>query len=198
MYAVIGLGNPGAQYQHTRHNLGFWAVEALASQLGLSTSFKRKGGCEIERGQLGSEQVVLILPQTYMNRSGEAAQPILGYFKIPVDHVIVIHDELDLDPGALRVKVGGGAGGHNGLRDLIEKLGSPDFYRIRIGVGHPRRAGLPQMDPSDYVLGHPGKDEAALLREVAADAARAAAALITDGLAAAQQQYHRRPAVKNA
>ena len=188
MYAIVGLGNPGAQYAQTRHNLGFWVVDLLSKKLG--SKLKSKGACEFARAQSGGEDLLLIKPQSFMNRSGEAAQPLLAFFKIPIENVIVVYDELDLDPGILKLRRGGGAGGHNGLQDMITQLGSADFFRVRIGIGHPRRAGIPQMDPADWVLGEATGDQRKALEESASRAAEAALILASEGLESAQQKFH--------
>jgi PTH1 family peptidyl-tRNA hydrolase len=191
VYAVIGLGNPGTKYRNTRHNLGVWAVERLAESLQAS-SFTVKGGCLFQRVEFETESLLFLLPQTFMNRSGEAAQPLLHYYKITADRVIVVYDELDLQPGVLRLKRGGSAGGHRGVEDLIRHLGTQDFFRVRIGIGHPRRSGLPQMDASDWVLGVPSAEDMKVLRAGSELAAEAVKTLVSEGLAAAQTRFHGR------
>jgi PTH1 family peptidyl-tRNA hydrolase len=134
---IVGLGNPGPEYLMTRHNAGFWFVDALANKLSLSFSQDKKSQSELCRYQSGSIDCWICKPQTYMNDSGAAVQALSSYYKIPVDQIMVAHDEIDLLPGTTRLKEGGGHGGHNGLRDIIQRMGSKDFLRLRVGVGHP-------------------------------------------------------------
>jgi PTH1 family peptidyl-tRNA hydrolase len=152
---IVGLGNPGPQYEATRHNAGFWFVEALARRqlADLRKESKFKGW--VARTIIDGNTLWLLMPDTFMNRSGQAAQVLANFYKIPVEQILVVHDELDLPPGTARLKQGGGHGGHNGLRDLIEKLGSKDFYRLRIGIGHPGH----KSQVHNYVLNRPPEDE---------------------------------------
>ena len=135
MRLVVGLGNPGARYARNRHNIGFMAVDAIARRHGLP-SFRARFKGELAEGQLAGERVMLLKPQTFMNASGESVAEASRFFKIPPAEIVVIHDEIDLRPGKLRVKFGGGNAGHNGLRSIDALIG-PDFWRVRIGVGHP-------------------------------------------------------------
>jgi len=148
MFLVAGLGNPGPRYADTRHNFGFLAVDALAARLG-AEPFRDKFSAQVSRARLGPEELVLLKPQTFMNLSGQSVQPAAAFFKVPVSAVVVLHDELDLPFGEIRLKQGGGHAGHNGLRSLIERLGSPDFLRVRLGIGRPPPAF---RDVADYVL----------------------------------------------
>ena len=132
---IVGLGNPGPQYENNRHNIGFMAVDKIAERHSFPP-FKAKEKNLISEGRIGSKKVILIKPMDFMNRSGRAMSPIANFYKIPPEHVIVIHDELDLAAGKVRVKQGGGAGGHNGIRDLDAHFGK-DTWRVRLGVGHP-------------------------------------------------------------
>ena len=143
---IVGLGNPGAQYAGTRHNAGFWFVDALAAQCAVAFSAARKFHSELGRYQSGPVNCRLCKPQTFMNESGTAVAALLDYYKIPLAQVLIAHDEIDLEPGNIRFKTGGGHGGNNGLRDIINKTGGKEFNRLRIGVGHPGRA--------DRVLSH--------------------------------------------
>ena len=143
---IVGLGNPGAQYAGTRHNAGFWFVDALAAQCAVTFSAARKFHSELGRYQSGPVDCRLCKPQTFMNESGTAVAGLLDYYKIPLAQVLIAHDEIDLAPGNIRFKTGGGHGGNNGLRDIINKTGGKAFNRLRIGVGHPGRA--------DRVLSH--------------------------------------------
>ena len=134
---IVGLGNPGQEYQGTRHNAGFWFVDELARQLGASFKAEKKFQGEVARCRLAGEECWLLKPQTFMNLSGQSVQALSNFYKIPLEAILVVHDELDLDAGVVRLKDGGGHGGHNGLRDIINKLGGNTFLRLRIGIGHP-------------------------------------------------------------
>ena len=145
---IVGLGNPGAQYEETRHNAGFFFVDALARQN--QTSFKQESKFhgEVCRIKINGEQLWLLKPGTFMNRSGQAVAALARFYKIPLEDILVVHDELDLEPGVARLKQGGGHGGHNGLRDIISHMGGNNFRRLRIGIGHPGDS----RQVSDYVL----------------------------------------------
>ena len=151
----MGLGNPGPEYVLTRHNAGFWFLDALAQKFSLTFSPDKKFQSEVCRYQKGSVDCWLCKPQTYMNDSGIAVQAIAGYYKIPLEQILVVHDEIDLEPGVTRLKKGGGHGGHNGLRDIIQRMGSSEFLRLRVGVGHP---GSKDKVVS-YVLGRASAEE---------------------------------------
>jgi PTH1 family peptidyl-tRNA hydrolase len=147
---IVGLGNPGAQYERTRHNAGFWLVERLAAQCGAVFKAERRYQAELAQAALGGQRVTLLKPTTFMNASGSSVGAYANYFRIPLQAVLVAHDDLDLAPGTVRLKRGGGHGGHNGLRDITATLGA-DFARLRIGIGHPGTGG----DVVAYVLGIP-------------------------------------------
>lgn len=134
---IVGLGNPGKEYQDTRHNAGFWFVDELARQEGASFKLEKKFQAETTRCRLAGEECWLLKPQTFMNLSGQSVQALANFYKIPIDAILVVHDELDLDVGVVRLKEGGGHGGHNGLRDIINKMAGNNFLRLRIGIGHP-------------------------------------------------------------
>ncbi|MBL7251899.1 aminoacyl-tRNA hydrolase [Alloalcanivorax sp. C16-2] len=149
---IVGLGNPGPEYDATRHNTGVWYIDALARAQGIFLSEEKKYFGVTGTFQFEGETVRLLVPTTYMNRSGQATSALANFFKIPVTQMLVAHDELDLPPGVARFKQGGGHGGHNGLRDIIARHGnSRDFHRLRIGIGHPGSADL----VTPYVLGKP-------------------------------------------
>jgi peptidyl-tRNA hydrolase, PTH1 family len=152
---IVGLGNPGPEYLMTRHNAGFWFVDALANKLSLSFSQDKKSQSELCRYQSGSTDCWICKPQTYMNDSGLSVQYLTSYYKIPLENVLVVHDEIDLPPGTTRMKENGGHGGHNGLRDIIQRTGNKNFMRLRIGVGHP--GSKDQVVP--YVLGRASAEE---------------------------------------
>ena len=165
MKLFVGLGNPGAKYARNRHNIGYMAVEAIADAHDFAP-WRAKFGGQLTEGRLGTDKVLLLKPETFMNLSGDAVQAAAGFFKLEPDDIVVFHDELDLPPGRVRVKTGGGAAGHNGLRSIAAHLG-PDFTRVRLGIGHPGDKRL----VSPYVLGDFAKaDEdwlAPLLKAVA-------------------------------
>lgn len=135
MWLIVGLGNPGSQYQHNRHNIGFMAVDEIIRRHNFS-SLSKKFQALVSEGALGGEKVLVMKPQTFMNLSGQAVQAAVAFYKIPLDQVIVFHDELDLASGKIRTKIGGGAAGHNGIRSIDEHLG-PDYWRVRLGIDHP-------------------------------------------------------------
>ncbi|MFH1158670.1 MAG: aminoacyl-tRNA hydrolase [Pseudomonadota bacterium] len=144
MWLIVGLGNPGPQYQHNRHNIGFMAVDEIIRRHGLSEP-KKKFQAMLSEGTVGGEKVLVLKPQTYMNLSGQSVQAAATFYKIPPDHVVVFHDDLDLASGKIRVKFSGGAAGHNGLHSIDDHLGN-DYWRVRLGIGHP--------GDKDLVTGH--------------------------------------------
>ncbi|MTI63548.1 aminoacyl-tRNA hydrolase [Methylophaga sp.] len=150
-WIIAGLGNPGSQYDGTRHNVGFWLLDQLARDLGTSFTVQKKYHGELAQCDLGEHKLYLLKPLTFMNRSGQSVAPLANFFKIPLQNILVIHDELDLPPGTVRLKRDGGHGGHNGLRDIIAQSGGKDFLRCRLGIGHPGDSRL----VSDYVLSKP-------------------------------------------
>jgi len=158
---LIGLGNPGAEYAHTRHNAGAWLIEALLAKENLQLVTHRKCLGKVAQLSLDDKTLRLFIPTTFMNLSGQAVSSVLGYFNIPVENMLIVHDELDLAPGCIRYKASGGHGGHNGLRDIIQQLGHGNFARLRIGIGHPGHKDR----VSGYVLNRPSKDEAKLITE---------------------------------
>ena len=160
MWLVVGLGNPGAEYAVTRHNIGFMAVDLLAEKLGVR-SFSNKFQSEAATADYAGEKLILLKPQTYMNLSGKAVQAALAFYKLPPTQLIVLQDELDLPLGKLRIKKGGGANGHNGIKNIDQMIG-PDYWRIRLGVGHPGMKG----DVHDYVLGRFNAEEMTLVAKV--------------------------------
>lgn len=189
MNLVLGLGNPGKRYERTRHNAGFLVVDRLAERRG-ATVERRQLGSLVESVRIGDEPVVLAKPQTFMNLSGQAAASLRGYYKVADDDIVVVHDDVDLPFGDVRVKKGGGHGGHNGLRDLQAKLGNAGFVRVRFGVGRPP-AG---WDTADYVLAGFSEQEAGELPEVIDRAADAVEKVVTEGPVAAMNLLNTRPA----
>jgi len=173
---VVGLGNPGSEYARTRHNVGFEVANLLAERWGLSKARKRYAGLYTEgRAGAGGPRVAVLLPQTYMNDAGRSVSPARGSLRLPLERVLVLHDEIDLPFGRVEARLGGGLAGHNGLKSLKRELGSPDFHRIRVGVGRPDTS-----DPdivSKYVLGKFREPEEQV-KELVDDAARAAEKLV--------------------
>ena len=162
---VAGLGNPGREHAATRHNAGFRFADALALRLGVA--FATEGKFHGHVAKPGGD-LRLLKPGTYMNLSGRAVSALARFFTIAPEEILVVHDELDLQPGEAKLKFGGGTAGHNGLRDIAAHLGTPDFWRLRIGIGHPRDSSIPQQDVADYVLAPPLADERAAI-EAAVD-----------------------------
>ena len=156
---VVGLGNPGADYVDTRHNAGFWLLDAIAAERGTVLRPEKRDNAELGKFRHGGRDIFLQKPLTFMNRSGQAVGSLARYFKIAPGQILILHDELDLPPGTNRLKFGGGHGGHNGLRDLVSHLGSRDFFRLRIGIGHPGDA----KDVIDYVLKKPSAADRAAI-----------------------------------
>lgn len=191
MKLVVGLGNPGERYRFSRHNLGFLVIDELADREGISLSQK---GFEARygKGSVGTTPALLAQPQTFMNRSGLAVRRLFDYFKIDLENLIVVHDDLDLPFGTLRLKKGGGSGGHKGLISVVESLGEDDFIRVRMGIGKPPHKGMVE----DYVLQFLTREEAERLSEVISEAAEAVALLMSSGLSAAMNRYNGR-ATKN-
>ncbi len=182
---IAGLGNPGPEHRLTRHNAGFWFVDALARALGAQFRSHARYHGEVCRVPLDGRDVVLLKPQTYMNRSGRSVRALLDYLKAPASEVLVVHDELDLPPGTARFKLGGGHGGHNGLRDTITHCG-PDFWRLRLGIGHPGD----KSQVIDYVLQRAvPTDEQALLQAIDA-ALQTLPVFVRDGSEKAMHALH--------
>lgn len=185
---IVGLGNPGSRYQDTRHNAGFWLVDLLARRHGGLFKEERRYQGEVARILVERRELRLLKPNTFMNRSGNSIRALAAYLKVPVESVLVAHDDLDLPPGTVRLKRGGGAGGHNGLRDVIAHLGR-DFFRMRIGVGHPGH----QNEVIDYVLTRPGREEDAAIRASIEEAADVLPVLLGEGEQPAMHRLHTRP-----
>mgnify|MGYP001045512896 CR=1 FL=1 len=187
MKIIIGLGNPGRKYERTRHNIGFMTAEELAREAGVSLT-QEKHHALLGRVPVGRESVLVAKPQTFMNDSGRSAAALVRDSYAAVSDLIVVHDELDLPLGTVRIKSGGGHGGHNGLRSLIEYLGSPEFIRVRVGIGRPP-AG---MDAADYVLNPFGADERATVADAVQRAAAAARMIVTNGITKAMNQINQK------
>ncbi len=185
-WLVVGLGNPGPEYAATRHNVGAMALDVLADRVRSGFSRHRRAHADVVEGRLEGVRAVLVRSRSYMNESGGPVKALLDFYKVPLDQIVVVHDELDLPFEALRLKLGGGDNGHNGLRSLRRSLGSGDFYRVRIGIGRPPG----RQDPADFVLkpfGSTERKELPLLVDRAADAVEL---LLRDGLEAAQNRFN--------
>jgi PTH1 family peptidyl-tRNA hydrolase len=181
---VVGLGNPGRRYEHNRHNAGRMVVDELARRHG--ASFRSKFSGQLAEIRLGDAKVALLAPETYMNESGKSVAAAARFYKVPLESLLVVHDEGDFDLGRLQARMGGGLAGHNGLRSISSQLGSQEFLRLRIGVGRPGR-GDPR-DLADFVLADfEPEDDALTLVSRAADAVES---LVADGLEATQRRYH--------
>ena len=188
MYLIIGLGNPGKEYENTRHNMGFKAIDALACDTGIDVS-KSKFHALIGRGNIAGEKVILCKPQTYMNLSGIAARECAMYFDIPRENVIVVYDDLDLPIEAIRIRKSGGPGTHNGMKSVVQQLGITDFPRIRIGVG----AAKENEDIINRVIGKVPKSEQALLDSAAKKTAEAIVDIIKLGIDNAMNKHNYNP-----
>jgi PTH1 family peptidyl-tRNA hydrolase len=161
---IVGLGNPGPEYEQTRHNAGFWLVDNLANDVGARLQRETKYNALMARASVAGQEVYLLEPQTYMNRSGQSVGGLCRFFKIAPDEVLVVHDELDLMPGTVRLKKGGSSGGHNGLKDITAALGTQDYWRLRLGIGHPRTLSL-QQQVADFVLHRPRREDQELIEQ---------------------------------
>lgn len=186
--AVAGLGNPEDRYADTLHNAGFWCVDELARRSGASFSYEKRFDAETCKIPLHGEDVWLLKPQSYMNRSGRPVRALLDYYKIAPEALLVVHDEIDLPPGTVRLKKGGGHGGHNGLRDVIRHCGA-DFMRLRIGIGHPGE----KDKVTGYVLRKADAATVAVLERAIDDAADIVTVLADRGLDEAMKELHTRP-----
>jgi peptidyl-tRNA hydrolase, PTH1 family len=184
-WLIAGLGNPGPDYAGNRHNAGYMVAGLLAGRMG--TRFKRdRSGAAVATGRLAGRPVTVGKPLSYMNLSGRSVAALRSFYKIPPERIVVVHDELDIPFGAIRLKLGGGDNGHNGLRSVTAALGTRDYYRVRFGIGRPPG----RMDPAVFVLRDFSAAERALLPGLADRAADAVEALLARGLAAAQNEFH--------
>lgn len=192
MYIIVGLGNPGPDYRNTRHNMGFDTITVLANKYNISTDFvKHKAMCG--KGIIDGNKVVLAMPTTYMNLSGESVRALVDFYKIDVaNELIVIYDDIDLDPGALRIRKSGSAGGHNGMKNIVQHLGTNDFIRVRVGVGAKPKG----YDLADYVLGHFTKDERVEIDKALEIAAESVCTIMNEGIDKAMNKYNKSAAKK--
>lgn len=185
MYIIVGLGNPGKKYEHTRHNAGFDVLDILAEEYDIKID-KIKHKALIGEGRIGSEKVVLVKPQTYMNLSGESVQSVFQFYKVDMDHLILVYDDIDLDIGKLRIRKKGSAGSHNGMKSIIKCLGSQDFPRIRVGVSKPE----PNRDLADFVLSRVPKDQSDDMRSGLEKAVKTVEEIIRTDIDMAMNKYN--------
>ncbi len=186
--AIVGLGNPGAEYEYTRHNAGFWFVDRLAEAGRAQYRVESKFQGVLAKVRIGGAEVLLLKPATFMNRSGQAAQALASFYKFAPEQLLVAHDELDLPPGTARLKRGGGHGGHNGLRSVHQHLGE-QYARLRIGIGHPGS----KEQVLDYVLGRPSQADLRLIEDALCRAEAAMDTLLSQSWDKASQQLHTEP-----
>lgn len=185
MYVVVGLGNPGKQYENTRHNVGFNVIDILAKEYGISVS-KIKHKALIGEGRIGSEKVLLVKPQTYMNLSGETLIDIYNYYKVDIENIIVIYDDIDLEVGKIRIRKKGSGGTHNGMRSIIKCLGDNNFPRVRVGVSKPKSG----QDLADFVLSRFRKEENDDIELGLEKAAKSVDVMIRDNIDLAMNKYN--------
>lgn len=183
MKMIVGLGNPGPRYQYTRHNVGFMAIDGFARRLGMRVDNLKFKALYEKKGDL-----LLVKPQTFMNLSGEAVQPLMNYFKVDPKNLLVVYDDMDIQLGDLRIKPRGSAGGHNGMKSIITLLGTQDFPRVRIGIGRPS----PSMDVVNYVLQIFATDEMPLITETLKNTVDALESWVNDGLDLTMNKYNQR------
>src|SRR5215472_6123501 len=173
---IVGLGNPGSQYARTRHNAGFWLLDELARRHGATFRNEPRHQGELARARIGGAELWLLKPMSFMNRSGGPVHSVAGFYKVPAESILVAYDELDFSPGVIKLKQGGGAAGHNGMRDVIAQMGD-QFWRLRIGIGHPRdRAAV-----LNYVLGRPSAEDSRLIDEAIGAGLDAVSLLLAEG-----------------
>jgi PTH1 family peptidyl-tRNA hydrolase len=192
VWLVVGLGNPGPAYAGHRHNVGYLVDDVLAERMGSPFRVHKSGRADVVEGRLGpvgaeTPRVVLARPRSYMNESGGAVSTLAKFYKVPPERIIAVHDELDIPYGALRIKLGGGDNGHNGLRSMRSSLGTGDFYRVRVGIGRPPG----RQDPADFVLSNYSTAERKELEMNVVEAADAVESLVADGLERTQQRFNR-------
>ena len=184
---IVGLGNPGPEYARTRHNAGFWLLDELARRFGATFRNESRYHAELARARVGGDELWLLKPMSFMNRSGGPVHSVAGFYKIPVESILVAYDELDFPAGVVRLKNGGGAGGHNGMRDIIAQMGD-GFWRLRIGIGHPGD----KSQVLNYVLGRPQPQDERLILDAVQSAIDTVPVLLTEGSAKAMNRLHTR------
>ncbi len=185
MILVVGLGNPGSEYAFTKHNVGFLTVDEIGKRVGIELTKKKFSG-SFGEGFLNNEKLLLLKPETYMNRSGESVSSAANFYNIPTESIIVVHDEMDLPTGAVRIKAGGGSAGHKGINSIIAELGSRDFIRVRMGIGKPRE----KSHGANHVLSRFSKEEGALIEDSVSKAADAVVEVVENGLEKAMNKFN--------
>jgi PTH1 family peptidyl-tRNA hydrolase len=183
MWAIVGLGNPGRKYSRTRHNIGFMVVEEIASRYDIDLKEKEK--YRIGRGSINGQDMLLIEPLLYMNRSGTGVKEILAKFNIPLERLIIIHDDLDMETGKLRIRRKGTSGGHKGIESIIQSISSKDFVRLKIGIGRDK-----DITPEDYVLSRFRRDEISLIKKTIEKASDAVVLILTEGIWNAMNKFN--------
>jgi PTH1 family peptidyl-tRNA hydrolase len=183
---IVGLGNPGSKYSETRHNAGFWFVEELAAANATQFRSEKKFHGELSKVNIANTDVWLLMPGTYMNESGRSVKSLLSFYQLRPENILVAHDEIDLPPGTVKLKTGGGHGGHNGLRDIISHLGTKDFHRLRIGVGHPGH----KDQVVDYVLHRPSQDDRIAIDQSISESLNIVPLLAEGSIEKAMHQLH--------
>lgn len=187
MFLIIGLGNPGDKYKYTRHNVGFWVIDRIAKHLNIQVE-KKEARSLIQSTFWEGKKVILVKPQTYMNLSGQAVMELLNFYHDQIEDLLIIHDDLDLPPGQLRFKNGGGTGGHNGLKSIVQYLNSPDFDRLKIGIGRPG----PHLDVKDHVLTTFSQEEKVEIEEVVEKSVEAVREWLAEGINSAMNKFNKR------
>ena len=187
MILIAGLGNPGKEYENTRHNAGFLVLDTLAQKLGADLS-ERKHRALCGKAVIGGQKVILLKPQTYMNSSGESIRAAADYYKVPPEDILVVYDDISLAPGQLRIRAKGSAGGHNGIKSIIAHLGTQEFPRVKVGIGEKP----PRMDLADYVLGHFSEGEKRIMADAVKEAADAVCEIVNMGIEQAMNDHNRK------
>jgi peptidyl-tRNA hydrolase, PTH1 family len=190
---IVGLGNPGGDYAKTRHNAGFWYAERLAELLRIEFRNEPKFHALVASTRIATGDYRIAMPQTFMNRSGMAVGALARFYRVLPAEILVVHDELDMKPGAIKLKHGGGTAGHNGLRDIAAEIGTGDFWRLRIGIGHPRDGALTEQEVADYVLHAPRSEEKPLIDDAIARALAVWPRLESGEIERAMHELHTKP-----
>ena len=193
MKLVVGLGNPGRKYEATRHNAGFWWIERLARAVHGEFRHEARFHGDVAKVATPGGELWLLKPATFMNQSGRAVAALAGFYKLAPGQLLIVHDELDLPPGTVRLKKGGGTGGHNGLNDIAAQLGTKDFWRLRIGIGHPRNQTATEQEVLDYVLHKPGAVDHAAIDDAISRGLEVWPLISEDKLEAAMLRLHTKP-----
>ncbi|OGA09204.1 MAG: aminoacyl-tRNA hydrolase [Betaproteobacteria bacterium RIFCSPLOWO2_02_64_14] len=193
MKLVVGLGNPGRKYEATRHNAGFWWIERLARAVHGEFRHEARFHGDVAKVATPGGELWLLKPATFMNQSGRAVAALAGFYKLAPGQLLIVHDELDLPPGTVRLKKGGGTGGHNGLNDIAAQLGTKDFWRLRIGIGHPRNQTATEQEVLDYVLHKPGAVDHAAIDDAISRGLEVWPLIAEDKLEAAMLRLHTKP-----